>query len=130
MKNIKEIMLDKKKWAVVGITDNKDRYGYKIWKKLKEHEYMAYGVNPRLEKLEGEKIYNSVVDIEDDIDVLNMVVGPKIAMGVLDEAKQAGIKHIFFQPGSYDDEVVEKTKKLGLEYLIGDCIYATLRRIE
>lgn len=130
MKNIKNTMLDKKKWAVVGVTDDKERFGYKIWKKLKEHGYNAYGVNPRLDSLENETIYDSVKDIEDDIDVLDMVVGPKIAIKVLEQAKQSGIKYIFFQPGSYDDEVIEKTKELGLEYLDGDCIYDTLKKLE
>lgn len=130
MKDIKQTMLDKKIWAVAGVTDNKERFGYKIWKILKEHGYTAYGVNPRMEELEGEKIYASVKDIEEDIDVLDMVVGPNIAMKTLEEAKEAGIKYIFFQPGSYNDEVIEKTKELGLEYLDGDCIYATLKALE
>ncbi len=127
MSNIKQEMLDKKVWAVAGLTDKTDRYGYKIWKILKEHGYKAYGVNPRLDELEGEKVYDSVKDIDEKVDVLDMVVGPKIAIKTLEEAKDAGIEYIFFQPGSYDDEVVKKAEELGLKYLTGDCIYATLR---
>lgn len=46
MVNLKEKMLQKKVWAVAGVTERKDRYGYKIWKKLKEHDYETYGINP------------------------------------------------------------------------------------
>ena len=126
-KTIKEEMLEKKNWAVVGVSEKKDRWGYKIWKKLKEHDYKAYGVSPNYEELEGEKIYPSVTDVSEKIDVLDMVVSPKIAMNILDEAKEANIEYIFFQPGTYNKKVIEKADDLGFKYLIDDCIYATLR---
>lgn len=130
MENIKETMLDKKTWVVVGVTDKKDRFGYKIWKKLKEHGYTAYGVNPKLEELEGEKIYKTIGDLPEKVEVLNMVVGPRLAMNILDQAKEIGIDYIFYQPGSYDDEVIKKTQDLGLKYLDNDCIHKTLLNME
>ena len=128
--DIKETMLGMKKWVVVGVTDKTDRFGYKIWKKLKEHDYIAYGVNPKLEELDGEKIYKTLKDLPEKVDVLDMVVGPKVALSILDQAKEEGIEYIFFQPGSYDDEVIEKAKNLGLKYLDGDCIHKTLVNME
>ncbi|MBC8590735.1 CoA-binding protein [Wansuia hejianensis] len=125
---IKEEMLEKKKWVVAGVTAKKDRYGYKIWKILKENNYETYGVNPNYDEIEGEKIYHSIMDLPIKVDVLDMVVSPKHAMVTLDEAKEAGIEYIFFQPGSYDDDVVRKAQDLGFKYLINDCIYATLKR--
>ena len=124
---IKEEMLDKKKWVVVGVTKKQDKWGYKIWKKLKEHGYETYGVSPNYEEIEGEKIYNSLSELPEEIDVLDMVVSPKIAMNILDEAKASNIKYIFFQPGTYNEKVIEKASSLGFEYLIDDCIYAILR---
>ncbi len=129
-KIVKEEMLKKDNWAVVGVSEKKDRWGYKIWKKLKEHNYKAYGVSPNYEELEGEKIYSSVTEIPEKIDVLDMVVSPKIAMNILDEAKAADIEYIFFQPGTYNDRVIEKAESLGLKYLVEDCIYAILRSKE
>ena len=130
MDNVKDIMLEKKIWVVAGVTDKKDRYGYKIWKKLKEHGYETYGINPNYDEIEGEKIYHSVADLPTKVDVLDMVVGPKIAIKTLDEAKEAGIEYIWFQPGSYNDEVVAKAKELELKILEDDCIYATLVKLE
>lgn len=129
-KIVKEEMLGKKNWAVVGVSEKKDRWGYKIWKKLKEHNYKAYGVSPNYEELEGEKIYSSVTEIPEKIDVLDMVVSPKIAMNILDEAKAANIEYIFFQPGTYNDKVIEKAESLAFKYLVDDCIYAILRSKE
>lgn len=124
---IKEGMLDKKVWAVVGATEKKDKWGSKIYKILKEHGYETYAVSPNYEEIDGDKAYKSVKDIPQKVDVIDMVVAPKIALNVLEEAKEAGIEYIFFQPGTYNDEVVAKAEELGLKYLLDDCIYRILK---
>lgn len=129
-KVLKEEMLKMKSWAVVGVTANKDKYGYKIWKTLKQHDYNTFGVNPNYDEIEGEKIYHNLKDLPEKVEVVDMVVPPKIALTTLEEAKELGIEYIFFQPGTYNKEVVAKADELGLKYLLDDCIYATLRKLE
>lgn len=128
MVKVKKEMLEKKVWVVVGVTGKKDRFGYKIWKTLKEYDYETYGVSPNYEELEGDKIYPSLKDLPKKIDVLDMVVSPKIAMGVLDEAKEAEIEYIWFQPGTYNDAVIAKAKEMEFKILYDDCVYATLKK--
>ncbi|MBU5427055.1 CoA-binding protein [Tissierella pigra] len=124
----KEEMLQKKTWAVAGVTAKKDKFGYKIWKILKENNYETYGINPNYDEIEGDKIYHSVKDLPKKIEVLDMVVPPKIAISTLDEAKEADIEYIWFQPGTYNDEVIEKAKELGFKILYDDCVYKELRK--
>lgn len=123
---IKKEMLGKKTWAVVGVTANEKKYGYKIWKKLLEHNYETYGVNPNYDEIQGNRIYSSLKDLPKKVDVIDMVVPPKISLTTLDEAKELGIKYIWFQPGTYNDEVIKKAKALGFEILYDDCVLATL----
>jgi len=127
---LKEEMLAKKIWVVAGVTGRKDRFGYKIWKTLKDHNYETYGVSPNYDEIEGDKIYHSIKNLPKKVDVLDMVVGPKIAIHILEEAKEAGIEYIWFQPGSYNEEVLNKAKELNLKSLDNDCIYATLKKLE
>ncbi len=127
--SIKQKMLEKKTWAVVGVTAKKDKWGYRIFNILKEHNYETYGISPNYDEIEGNKIYHSLNELPVKIDVIDMVVSPKISLTTLDEAKDLGIEYIFFQPGTYNDEVIEKAKELGFKYLIKDCIYATLRNM-
>lgn len=124
---LKEEVLKKKSWAVVGVTVDKDRFGYKIWKKLKEHNYQAYGVNPKYDEIDGEKIYSNLREIDEKIEVVDMVVSPKIGIGILDEIKEEDIEYVFFQPGTYNDKVLAKAKDLGLKYISHDCIYRILK---
>ncbi len=122
---------EKKSWAVIGVTPKKKiNLVIKYGKKLKEHDYEVYGINPNYHEIEGEKIYSNIKDITDKIDVVDMVIPPKLSMVALDEIKELGIQYIFFQPGTYNDEVVKRASDLGFKYLIDDCIYATLKALE
>ena len=127
---MKQEMLNKKTWAVVGATANKDKYGYKIWKKLKEHNYEVYGVNPNYEEIEGDKIYSSLKDLPKKVDVIDLVVPPKISNNVLDQAKELDIEYIWFQPETFDDNIIEKAENLGFKILYNDCVLATLIKLE
>lgn len=128
--DIKEKMLASKTWVVVGVSSRKDKWGYKIWKILKEHGYNTYGVNPNYDEIEGEKIYKSLSDLPEKVDVIDMVVPRKVSMDTLREAKDLGLNNIFFQPGTYDKEVINLADELGLNYLTDDCIYAELKNRE
>ncbi|MCF6460742.1 CoA-binding protein [Clostridium sp. Cult3] len=127
---IKQEMLDKKIWAVVGVTANERKYGYKIWRKLMEHGYETYGVNPNYDEIQGHRIYDSLRELPKKIDVIDIVVPPKISLNTLDDAKELGIEYIWFQPGTFNDEVIEKAKALDFRFLYDDCILATLIKME
>ena len=123
---LKDEMLKKEVWAVIGITDKTERFGYKIPKLLEEKNYKVYGVNPKLDELEGIKVYKNLSQVPEKIDVINMIVNPKFAKTYLEEAKELGIKSVFFQPGSYQEETIEYAKELGFN-IVTDCVYASLR---
>ena len=44
--------LAEKVWAVIGATHKTDKFGYKIYKCLKEHGYEVYPVNPNVESID------------------------------------------------------------------------------
>lgn len=119
-------MLTLKNWAVIGVSDNPEKISYKIWRILQKNGYNVYPVNAKYNEIEGEKIYSSLSDIKDDIDVVNFVVNPKITSSVLDEVNEKGIEYVWFQEGSFDQNVVEKANELNLVGVAGRCVYATL----
>lgn len=124
--SLKDEMMSKKTWAVVGATDDKSRFGYKIPVIMDEHNYEVFLVNPTKDEIDGKKVYKSLDELPKKVDVIDMIVNPKFAKGYVDKAKELGIENIFFQPGSYDEELVEYTKNLGLNVVL-DCVYATLK---
>ena len=45
---------------------------------------------------------------------------------VIDEAVKNGIKYLWFQPGTWDDEVIKKALDNNLNIVYGHCVYAIL----
>lgn len=109
-----EMMLDKKVWAVVGATDNPDKFGNKIYNKLKTNGYKVYPVNPNYENIGGDKCYRNLSDLPEVPDVVDMVVAPRHGKEVIDEAARLGVKNIWLQPGTYNNELMDSIGKNGL----------------
>jgi len=121
----KKDMLEKKVWAVLGATPNESKFGYKIYKKLKDHDYKVYPINPKYDEINGEKCYKSIEELPETPDVLDFVVPPQVSLSALDEVNKKGIKNVWFQPGTSDKNVIEKAKENNLN-IVEDCVLVAL----
>ena len=121
-------MLDMKVWAVVGATDNPDKFGYKIFKLLKKADYTVFPVNPGLESVQGEKCYASLADLPEKPEAVNFVVPPKVGEAIVAECAALGIKNVWLQPGANGDTVVEAAKKQGMNTIHSSCIMVEVRK--
>jgi predicted CoA-binding protein len=108
------MMLEQKIWAVVGANNDPDKYGNIIYQKLKSRGYEVYPVNPKYETVAGDVCYPDLSSIPRKPEVINMVVSPKHGKAFIEEAAQLGIKNIWLQPGTYDDELMALVAKKGL----------------
>jgi acetyltransferase len=78
--------------AVVGASDKPDKLGSLSLLALSSYDGNVYPVNPRLERIGDEKCYSSVTEIEDQVDLAMIAVGPQFVLPTLSECAKAGIK--------------------------------------
>ena len=116
-----ENAIEKKVWAVVGATNNKGKFGCRIYKRLLNAGYEVYPVNPGIAEIDGAKCYATIADLPVIPDVVNIVVPSKIAVEIVKEAAEKGVKIVWLQPGSDKPEVVQAASEAGLE-VIEDCV--------
>jgi predicted CoA-binding protein len=102
---IKEF-LNQKRFAVVGATDNPQKYGNQIVKNLKSRGYEVYPVNPRLKEIEGSRCYSTIADIPVKIDVVDFVVPPEVTEKILKQCKELKLDRIWLQPGSESEKAI------------------------
>ena len=121
-------MLLKKDWAVVGATRNVNKYGYKIYKLLKEREYNVIAVNPIYSDIEGDKTEPTLLDIDTKVQCVNIVVPPSKAEKVVEDAIKLKIKYLWFQPGTFTEELIEKAENAGIKVVFYNCILVELRK--
>lgn len=114
---MKHEWLKYKNWAVVGASTDPDRYGYKIFKRLKDAGYHVYPVTPNHESIDGIKTYPNVSDIPDKIDVVDFVVRPDIGVDVVKDCAKKGIDKIILQPGTVSEELLNTAKSYEIEAL-------------
>lgn len=118
-------MLKKKVWAVVGASTDPERFGYKLYMKLKEHGYKVYPVNPGYDEVDGAKCYPSLSDLPEKPDVIDMVVNPRIGRNIVEEAAQLGIEYIWLQPGTHNEEIIKQIKEKDISY-VKNCVLVAL----
>ena len=118
---IKEFMA-LKVFAVIGASSNIEKYGYKIFKNLLSRGYRVYPVNSGLNELDGVKCYKSLSEISDKIDVVDIVVPPKITEEIVKECKKLGLTRVWMQPGAESKQAIEFCNKNGIKVVHDACV--------
>ena len=113
-------------FAVVGVSRNPDKYGYKVWKDLKKSGYEVYPINPKASKIEGEKCYSSLEDLPQKPDVVDIVVPPEITERIVKQCDKMNIKKVWMQPGSESAKAMEFCEDNGIKVLSNVCVMRNL----
>jgi predicted CoA-binding protein len=122
-----ETMLAHRRWAVLGATEDRSRYGWKIWRMLRDFGYHAAPINPRLDEIDGEPCHASITAVEPAPHVACFVVNPGIGLKLLEEAHGAGVRHAWLQPGARSEDLRQRAQALGIE-VVEDCVLIQLGR--
>ncbi|MBP1763097.1 MAG: CoA-binding domain protein [Firmicutes bacterium] len=115
-------MLKVKTWAVVGATDNQEKFGYKIFKCMKKAGYEVYPVNPGVETVMGERCYSTLADLPVRPEAVDLVVNSRIGVKIVEMCAELGIQNIWMQPGANAENVVALAKEKGLKVIHDACI--------
>ena len=111
-----------KTFAVVGATDNPEKYGNQIFKNLKSRGYEVYPINPKLKELDGVKCYPSLADIPVKVDVVDFVVPPEVTEAIIKECKRLGLDRIWLQPGSESEAAIAYCHENKLKVVHDVCV--------
>ena len=128
MSNI-DNMLELKTWAVVGATNNKEKFGYKIFKVMLEAGIKVYPINTGISEILGQKCYPTLKDLPIKPDAVDIVVPPKVGEQIVRECAELGIQNVWLQPGANAPQVIQAAKELGL-IVVDACIMVELRKRE
>jgi len=85
-------------YAVVGASNNREKYGCKIFKDLLDARYKVIPINPNEKKILGKKAYHTLSDVKKTIDVVIFVTQPTVTEKVLEQVKALKIKNVWMQP--------------------------------
>jgi len=122
MDSIIQDFLQAKRLAIVGVSRSDKKFGSAIYKELKSRGFEVFGVNPKLDAIEGERCYASIGDLAGKVDGAVICLPPQKAAGVIREAAAAGVKNIWLQMGSQSLETRKAASEVGVTPVEGKCI--------
>jgi len=108
--------------AVVGASNNREKYGNIIVRNLLGKGYTVVPVHPTERQVEGLSCYASIADIPGEVDLVNFVIPPAATLKVLDQMKGFSCDAVWFQDGSFDDVVLARADELFPNVVSHACI--------
>jgi len=122
MKELIKEFMTKKRFAVIGATDNEEKYGDRIFKNLTKRGYEVCPVNPNLKEIEGVRCYPTLADVPVKVDVVDFVMPPKVTESILKDCKELGLDNIWRQPGSESDAAIAFCRDNNFKVVYGTCV--------
>jgi len=127
---VQEILKTKKSFAIVGATQNPERYGYEVFAVLRKAGYNVFPVNPKYEEIDEIKCYPSLKDIPQKPDVVISALAPANTEKVTESVKELGIEILWMLPGCWSEEAVEKCKVLHISFVHDVCPVGIVKMME
>lgn len=108
-------------FAIVGASSNKEKWGYKIYKKLKDSGFSVIPINPKKEMIDEDISYSDLKSINKTPDVVITIVPPWITEKIVRTCNELGIKKVWMQPGSESENAVKFCEDNGIECIHHAC---------
>ena len=125
---IREI-LSMKKVAVIGMSKNSSKAAHYVPRYLSENEYDVIPVNPYADEILGKKCYDSVSEIDDDIDIVDVFRPSEDVLPFVKEAITKKPKVIWLQEGIHNSEAEELAREAGIQVVFNRCMLAEHQRL-
>jgi predicted CoA-binding protein len=122
-----ENFLDGKRFAVVGASQDRSKYGNKVLRVYQQNGMEAIPVNPNAHEVEGAKAYPNLASIPGEIHGVSIITPPPVTERVVNDAIQKGIQHIWMQPGAENETAISAAESAGASVIAGGpCILVSL----
>jgi uncharacterized protein len=109
--------------AVVGASPRPERPSHRVMAYLQRRGYRAIPVNPNAAggTINGERVYASLDEVPEPIDMVDVFRRSEAAGGVVDDAIAIGAKAVWMQLGVRDDAAAARAEARGLRMVMNRC---------
>ena len=119
------IVREAKTVAVVGASNDPEKYSHEVGSYLKEQGYRIIPVNPTEEEVLGERAYDTVDQVPEEVDVVEVFLPAEKTPQIAQDAVRAGAKVLWLQEGIENQEARQIAEEGGLAYVENRCMRKT-----
>ncbi|MDH3633092.1 MAG: CoA-binding protein [Gammaproteobacteria bacterium] len=126
---LRRILIENKRVAIVGLSDNWSRPSNFVGKYLLEHGFEVIPVNPKYDEILGQKCYADLKDIPTPVDIVDLFQRSDRVMPFVEDAIKIGAKVVWMQLGIVNEEAAQKARDAGLEVIMDRCVKIEYARL-
>ncbi len=109
--------LSQRRVAVTGVSREAKGHGSNVvYKRLREHGYQVFAVNPNADEVEGDLAYHDLHSIPGGVDAVVVGTSTEIADETMRECAEVGIKYVWMHRGPGAGSVSESAARYGREH--------------
>jgi hypothetical protein len=109
--------------AVVGASTSYEKAAHIVPAYLQRHGYELRPINPTATEIFGERAYDSLADVGESIDIVEIFRPSEEVPGIVEEAlDRDDVKVIWMQPGIRNDEAARTAEVAGVEVVQDRCM--------
>jgi uncharacterized protein len=121
-RTIQEIVLSAGTVVIVGLSASELRASNFVGYYLKRHGYRVIPVNPNEERVLGEQVYSSLLDVPGHIDVVDVFRDPAAVPEIARDAVEVGAGALWLQFGVISPEGAQIALDGGLPVVMDRCL--------
>ena len=119
---MKEIFSNTKSIAIIGCSPDETKASNRVAKYLIDAGFTVYPVYPKEDLILGQKVYRSLLDIPEKLDMVDIFRKPKVISDVVDDCiKRGDVYCVWSQLGLVNNEAMQRAKDAGMQIVQNYC---------
>ena len=127
--HLKDILTTAKDIAVIGISNRESAAAYSVPAYLKEQHYRIIPVNPKYDRVLGEKTYPDLLSLNEPVDVVLVFRRSDFVPEIVRQAIEIGAKVVWMQVGISHPDAAELAKDAGIDVVMDTCMRQIHQRL-
>ena len=125
----RDVLVNSPVIAIVGRSNDHYYTSYQVGEYLILEGYTVYNVNPMIDEVDGAPVYDSLADVPEKVDIVDVFRKADYLPEIVDEAIAIGAKTVWAQLDVVSDEAREKSLSSGVNYADNLCIRTEHERL-
>ena len=122
-------ILSLKRVAVIGMSKNEHKAAHYVPKYLSQNGFYIIPVNPTSDEILGKKCFNTISEVNDHVDIIDVFRPSEQVLPVVEEAIKKKPKVIWLQEGIHNIEAEKLARDNGIKIVYNRCMLAEHQRL-
>lgn len=116
-------------FAVFGASPDPAKWGHQVFACYLRHGCRAYPIHPTAAAVLGHRAYARLSDLPEPAGAASIITPPRVTEQIVPQLIQAGVRHVWMQPGAESVSAVAQAREAGMNVISGGpCLLVELDR--